>query len=132
MAMNVALISGLVVLAQSAELGPPVILACNLPTPAVAGAPPAPSAERIFRVAPGSFQEWDAGKQAFGANFCAAFACAKTPGRMEGNISSASVSYTVGVVSGTGGGYWRAAGASGLSANQGVCRVIATPPSRVP
>jgi hypothetical protein len=117
-------------LAQSVAGGAqPVILACNLPVQAVAGAAVVPPAERVFRVAPGSFQEWDARKQAFGENFCAAFACAKTPGRMEGNISSASVSYTVGVVSGTSEGYWRATGASGLAAKQGACRIVAAPPS---
>jgi len=128
MAMNAALLSGLVVLAQAAGAGSPVFLACNFPGPAGAATP----AERTFRVAPGSFQEWDAAKQAFGQNLCLAFACAKTADRTEGNISSASVSYTVGVVNGTGEGYWRAAGASGLAANHGSCRVIAAPASKAP
>lgn len=128
MAMNAVLLSGVALLAQAAGAGSPVVLACNLPTPAAAGA----SADRIFRVAPGQFQEWDAARKTFGANHCLAFACAKTPDRTEGSISSASVSYTVGVVTGTGEGYWRATGASGLAANKGSCRIVADPSSKAP
>lgn len=123
MAMHAALLSGLVVMAQAAGPPSPVFLACSMPANGV-------TAERIFRVAPGSFQEWDAAKQDFGKNFCEAFACSKTPERMEGSISSASVSYTVGIVNDTGEGYWRAAGASGLSANKGACRVVPAPTPR--
>ena len=125
--MRAALFCGLAMLAQSAaaHAQSPVVLACKLPAANVAGTPA--SAERIFRVAPGSFQEWDAAQRKFGANLCAAYTCAKTAERSEGSIGSASVTYTVGVVHATGEGYWRATGASGLATDHGSCRIAAAP-----
>jgi len=123
--MGAALLGGLILtmaLAEGASAPSPVVLGCKLPA---AGAP-AP-AERFFRVAPGSFQEWDAARKVFGPNLCSAYACAKAPDRSEGSIGSASVTYTVGVVHGTGEAYWRATGASGLAADHGPCRVAAEP-----
>ena len=129
MAMRVALFCGLAVLAPSAaaHAQSPVVLACQLPAASAAGAAAAAPAERLFRVAPGSFQEWDAAQRKFGTNLCAAYACAKTPDRTEGSIGSASVSYTVGILHATGEGYWRATGASGLATDHGPCRVAAAP-----
>jgi hypothetical protein len=123
--ITAALVFGLAMLAQStgAQAQAPIILACKLPVAGAAGAPP----ERLFRVAPGSFQEWDADQRKFGANLCAAYSCAKTADRSEGTIGSASVTYTVGVVHATGEGYWRAAGATGLATNQGACRIASAP-----
>ena len=125
--MRAALFCGLAILAQSAgaHAQSPVVLACKLPV-AGAGAAAAPS-ERLFRVAPGTFQEWDAGQRKFGTNLCAAYTCAKTAERSEGSIGSASVTYTVGVVHATGEAYWRATGASGLATDHGPCRVVAAP-----
>jgi hypothetical protein len=122
-----ALICGLVMLAQTtaAHAQAPVVLACKLPA-AGAMAATAP-AERFFRVAPGSFQEWDAARRKFGQNLCVAYACSKAADRTEGSISSASVTYTVGVIHATGEAYWRAAGASGLAADHGSCRIAAPP-----
>jgi hypothetical protein len=119
------LLSGLALLFQSAGAAPgaPVVLSCSFP---VAGASAAAPAARIFRVGPGSLQEWDAGLRQFGRNLCLPFACVRAAGRTEGSISSASVSYTVGV-SDSGEAYWRAQGATGFAAKQGVCRVINPP-----
>ena len=55
-----------------------VILACNLPTRSVAGAPATGSGERIFRIAPGSFQEWNSTRREFGGNLCGAYTCVRT------------------------------------------------------
>jgi hypothetical protein len=49
---------------------------------------------------------------------------------MEGAIGSASVSYTIGIESGTKEGYWRAVGASGMAQNKGVCRVVPEPKAK--
>jgi hypothetical protein len=126
MAMHVALLSGLALMAQAASPAP-VVLSCSIPARLVAGSAPVAPTERIFRVGVGSFQEWDAAQRKFGGNLCGAFACRKSADRMEGNIGSASVTYTVGIVTGTSEGYWRAVGASGLAANKGPCRVITAP-----
>jgi hypothetical protein len=128
MAMHVALLSGLALMAQAA-MPAPVVLSCSMPARLVAGAASAPPSERIFRVGAGSFQEWDAAQRKFGGNLCGAFTCRKTADRLEGNIGSASVTYTVGIVTGTSEGYWRAVGASGLAATKGACRVITAPAS---
>ena len=128
--MHAALLSGLMILAQAAA-GAPVVLACDIPSPPGRAIATAAPHERIFRVGPGSIQEWNDSSREFGPNLCAAFGCVKTADRSEGTISSASVAFTVGVVNSTGQGYWRAAGASGLAVTRGACRVI-TPPARRP
>lgn len=125
MRTRVALFFGMAMLAPStgAHAQSPVVLACRLPAAGAVAAPP----ERLFRVAPGSFQEWDAVQRKFGANLCAAYSCAKAADRLEGTIGSASVTYTVGVVHATGEAYWRAAGATGLATDHGPCRIVAAP-----
>jgi hypothetical protein len=128
MLMYASLLSGLAVLAQAAA-PPPVTLSCSLPARAMAGGPAAPPVERIFRVGQGSFQEWDVAAGKFGGNLCGTFTCRKTPDRVEGTIGSASVTYTIGMVTGTTSGYWRALGASGFAAKEGVCRIITAPAS---
>ena len=127
--MRAAFLCGLAVLAQAAgaRAQSPVFLACNIPARAAPGGPPAAPVERTFRVAPGSFQEWDAARHQFGRNLCLAFACVKTADRSEGSVGSASVTYTVGIVAATGEAYWRALGASDLGATQGPCRVVPAP-----
>lgn len=132
MATYAMLLSGLALLAAAPAAQPPagpVVLACRIPVRAASGSGAVTSADRIFRVGPGAFQEWDANQRKFGRNLCDAFPCSKTPDRMEGNVSSASASYTVGIMSNTGEGYWRAVGATGFAAKQGVCRVITEPKS---
>lgn len=131
--MNVALLSGLALMAQAAVAGdrPPTTLACDLPSPSVSGAVAKPT-RRIFQVAPGLLREWNVGKQAFGVNLCTVFACLKAPDRSEGSITSASASYTVGIDHGTGQAYWRATGASGLTIPKGPCRVVPAPTARRP
>lgn len=122
------LLFGLAVMAQAAA-PPPVTLSCSIPARAVAGAPPVPPVERIFRVGQGSFQEWDVATGKFGGNLCGAFACRKTPDRLEGTIGSASVTYTIGMIPGAKTGYWRAVGATGFAAKEGACRIITAPAS---
>jgi hypothetical protein len=129
--MHIALLNALLVMAaQVAQTGaqPAVVLACNIPAnPAKAAAAAAPPAERVFRIAPGSLQEWGAAQQRFGQNLCLAYACARSPTRVEGSISTATVSYTVGIDYSTHSGYWRAAGASGLKTTEGSCRIVPAP-----
>jgi hypothetical protein len=134
--MPTALLSGLLFLAaQAAGAGTgagaqaPMVLACNIPrVSATAGAPP----ERLFRIAPGSLQEWDVRQQKFGANFCLDFPCVRSPKALEGTVSSASVAYTIGIDSGTGAAYWRVKGASGFKPTEGTCRVVPAPTPRAP
>jgi hypothetical protein len=128
--MTAVLFSGLVMLAQAAAPAkPPVILSCSLPSRAAAGAPVV-MRERIFRVGPASLQELNPATGQFGKNLCASHPCAKTEGHSEGHISSGSVLYTIGIVNGSNQGYWRAKGASGLSANEGTCKVVAAPKAK--
>ena len=108
--------------AAAANAQSPVVIGCKLPA-----ADASDTAERFFRIAPGSFQEWDATRRDFGQNLCSAYACAKAPDRSEGTIGSASVTYTVGVAHATGEAYWRATGATGLAADHGPCRIAAPP-----
>jgi hypothetical protein len=123
LAMRAVLLCGLMMAqAAAASAQSPVVIGCKLPS--VGAQTPV---ERFFRVAPGSFQEWDAARKAFGQNLCSAYACAKSPDRSEGTIGSASVTYTVGVTHDTGEAYWRATGASGLAADHGPCRIAAPP-----
>jgi hypothetical protein len=114
-------------LSAQARAQSPVVLACQLPAARAAGTPAAAPTERFFRVAPGTFQEWDAAQGRFGTNLCAAYTCAKMADRSEGTIGSASVTYTVGIVHATGEGYWRATGASDLATDHGSCRVATAP-----
>lgn len=131
MAMLATLLSVLAVTAvmaaqpAAAAAPSPVILACNLPARTAPGVAPSTRADRIFRVGPGSLQEWDAARRQFGSNLCGAFACVRTANRSEGTISSASVSYTIGVAQGV--GYWRVVGASTGGARSGSCRTVTEP-----
>ena len=125
--MHAMFLSGLLLLAAVPAVPAPVVLTCSLPARAAPGEATATIPEqRTFRLAAGQFQEWDAGLKQFGPNLCRAFACVKAPDRTEGNISSASVTYTVGITP-AGEGYWRALGATGFAAKQGVCRVVPEP-----
>ena len=107
----------------------PRFLSCDIPTPmGIEGsAPAAPIGPRIFRIAPGSFSEWDPEEHTFGPSLCDAFTCSADAQRLEGTITSASIIYTIGVDHTTGVGYWRAKGASNLPRNEGTCSLIADP-----
>ena len=126
MAMHLVFLSALAMMAvqpvAAAAVPAPVVLACNLPTRPVAGAAATGSAERVFRIGPGSFQEWNAIRKEFGGNLCAAYSCVRTADRTEGKLSSASVVYTVGVADGR--GYWSVIGASGSGPRSGSCRIV--------
>jgi len=108
----------------------PVVLVCSM-TQASSAAPgtakPVIRQERVFRIGGGSFQEWQPADRQYGPDLCAAYGCSANAERTEGVISSASVSYTIGVDHKTGAGYWRSVGASGRAETQGVCRETADP-----
>lgn len=107
----------------------PRFLSCEIPTPmGIAGtATAAHDGPRIFRLAPGSFSEWSPQDHEFGQNLCDAFACSADAKRVEGTISAASVSYSIGLDQTTGRGYWRATGASNLPRTEGSCSLISDP-----
>ena len=131
MAIRTAFLSVLALLATaqgaSAAAAPgPVVMACNLPARSLPSLPAITGNERVFKVSPGSLQTWDPARKAFGQNLCAAYSCVKAPDRSEGTISSASVSYTIGVTGGQ--GYWRSLGATGGGARSGSCRIVSEPP----
>ena len=130
--MHSALLNALLFMAaQAAQTGgqPPVVLACDIPASPdpmkATGA--AHHAERVFRIAPGSLQEWGPQEQKFGRNLCQAYTCTRSPTRTEGSLSSATVAYTVGIEYSTGAAYWRVVGASGLKTKGGACRVVPAP-----
>ena len=130
MAIRTVLLSVLAVLATAqgataAATQGPAVIACNLPARSLAALPAPTGDERIFKVGPGSLQAWDPARKAFGGNLCAAYSCVKAPDRSEGTISSASVSYTIGVTGGQ--GYWRVLGASGGGPRAGSCRIVSEP-----
>ena len=128
MATRAALLSILALTALppgAAAAQAPVVIACNLPTRPITGAAVTPGNERVFRLSPGSLQAWDPTHKAFGSNLCSAYSCVRATGRTEGTISSASVSYTIGVANGQ--GYWRVLGASGGGPRSGACRIVSEP-----
>ncbi len=114
--------------ASSAWSQSPRFLSCDIPSPI--GTEESASAHigpRIFRIAPGSFSEWNSRYHEFGPSLCGAFTCIADAKRVEGTISSASMTYNIGVDRTTGGGYWRAKGASNLPRTEGSCSLVADP-----
>lgn len=115
--------------ASSAWSQSPRFLSCDIPSPigieGSAGA--APIGPRFFRIAPGSFSEWNSRYHEFGPSLCEAFTCIADAQRLEGTITSASMVYSIGVDRTTGRGYWRAKGASNLPRTEGTCSLIADP-----
>jgi hypothetical protein len=108
----------------------PVVLVCSMtlpsgPTPG--SVKPAIREERVFRIGRGSFEEWRPAERKYGPNLCEAYGCSANAQRTEGAISSASVSYTIGVDHKTGAGYWRSVGASGRAETQGDCHETPDP-----
>jgi hypothetical protein len=133
MTMYAALLYGLALMAQAAPAagGTLVTLSCQLPArPAEgAGGKPAP---RIFQIGSGSLREWNEVTHEYGANLCRSFNCVKAADRSEGSISSASVTYVVGVQNGGAEGYWRATGATGGGVTHGACQIVPAPAPRRP
>jgi hypothetical protein len=98
-----------------------LVLTCDMGPPP--GQPAAASQVRVFRIAPGSFQEWRTAERRFGNNLCLSFPCAREQGHLRGVIRSTSLEVTVEVDPAAGAGSWKALGASGLSRSAGPCRV---------
>ncbi len=121
--INATALSTALALAAAALSPPsgPWILTCDMPAPS--GDHTAPGAERVFRIGPRLFQEWKPTTKQFGPNLCAAYTCARTAGRLEGTISSSTLSLTVSLDLATGRGAWRTLGASGLRTTHGTCSV---------
>ena len=106
--------------AAAAPAQAPWIVTCDVAAPSDATSDPA-AGQRIFRVGPGLFQAWKPADKAFGANLCEAYPCVRQADRLEGTISSATVSLTIAVNPQAGTASWRTAGASGLSRSNGSC-----------
>lgn len=81
------------------------------------------AAQRIFRIAPHSLQEWKASQREFGSNLCLAHTCSVDKRRLTGTISSSSLTITVTLERAAQHATWRAVGASGLSKSSGTCTV---------
>jgi len=97
-----------------------MILSCDMgPPPGTTGAP---SVVRVFRIAPGSFQEWRPGAQRFGNNLCLSFPCVREQGHFRGVIRSSTLEVTIEADPAAGVGGWKALGASGHSRTSGPCR----------
>jgi hypothetical protein len=129
---------GLALVAQAgaAAAQGPTILSCTIVRPAATGGSASGvREERVFRIGPGSLQEWEQDVRHFGPNLCEVFACAANRDRSEGTITSASVAYTIGVDHKTGVGYWRSvvpvSGAIGAE-TKGACRQTADPSTPAP
>ena len=94
------------------------ILTCDM-----ASAADSASTQRVFRIGPGSLQEWKPEGRGFGSNLCGPFTCAVEEGRETAEIHSASLTVTLTLMRGDRQATWRALGASGLSKPQGTCAV---------
>jgi hypothetical protein len=97
------------------------ILTCNMPR---AGEDAnAQNAQRVFRIGRRLFQEWRPEEKQFGRNLCQAFSCIGSPDRLQGVLSSSTLSVTVTLDLTTHRATWRTVGASGLQATSGMCSV---------
>lgn len=134
---GLALIAGTAAHAQGvsnapARAKPTVTLTCSfLQAPSAAGAGPR-TKQRVFRIGEGAFHEWDPLTKRFGPNLCSAFTCKGDRNRLEGSITSASASYTVGLDRATRQADWRAVGATGLAQSSGHCAVTRDPEKPAP
>ena len=97
------------------------ILRCDIPQPRTA-APGAPTM-RTLRIAPKVLQEWRPAEQKFGPNLCRSYACRTTGNGLEGQVSSASLVFSVQVDPSRTRATWRTMGASGLKKTSGVCSI---------
>jgi len=94
------------------------ILTCDM-----ASATDLAATERVFRIGPGSLQEWKPEMRAFGSNLCLAYTCAVEGERTTAELRSASLTLTLTLVRGDPQATWRTLGASGLARPQGTCAV---------
>jgi len=99
----------------------PWILTCNV-QPA-AGSALSMEPQRIFRIAPRLLQQWRPADKRFGPNLCASYSCVADKNRLEGTVSSASLSLTIRLDLASGRAVWSTQGASGLRASSGDCTV---------
>ena len=107
------------------------ILTCDVGRQAAAGAP---TAVRVFRVAPSLIQEWKADRKAFGPNLCLSFRCTSDRGRLEGSIESRTLVFTLTFDPQARSASWRTVGASGNARTSGPCaaRAEAAAPRKAP
>lgn len=99
----------------------PWILTCNVqPAP---GSALSSEPQRIFRIAPRLLQQWKPADKQFGPNLCLSYSCVADKSRLEGTISSASLTLTIRLDLASGRAAWSTEGASGLRASSGDCTV---------
>ena len=91
---------------------------------------PSQPAVRVFRQAPGQFQEWSTENQAFGPNLCLSFSCRADRSRLEGTIQGATLIFTVTLKPSGRSAVWRSVGATGLSRTTGSCLARSEEPGR--
>lgn len=122
------------VLATGAHAAPAPGAAAWILTCDMESAPGAHTArpQRIFRLAPQLFAEWQPETRSWGHNLCASFPCRADAGRLEGQISSATVVLTIRLDRTTGAGSWSAQGASGLTRPSGACTAEPEATARLP
>jgi hypothetical protein len=97
------------------------ILTCNMAAPGED--PSGPNARRVFRLGRRLLQEWKPDQKQFGPNLCQSFSCIGASDRLQGVISSATLSLTISLDLATGRATWRTLGASGLRTTSGPCTV---------
>lgn len=115
-----AIAAALALVAAGAQHPPgPWILTCNMAGPGEDQN--GPKAHRMFRIGPHLFEAWNPEKKAFGRNLCVSFSCVGSKDRLEGVISSPTLSLTVTLDPATGQASWRALGASNLKTTNGPC-----------
>jgi len=82
-----------------------------------------PGGQRIFRLGRQVFQEWKPDKRAFGPNLCRSFPCVADRERLQGTVSSATLTMTITAEPNLGRATWQTQGASGLARTSGRCFV---------
>ena len=78
-------------------------------------------AVRVFRIGPRLLQEWKPQEKKFGSNLCLGYSCKVAPNRLEGRVSSASVTLMIRIDPATKKASWATVGASGLKRTSGPC-----------
>jgi hypothetical protein len=108
----------------------PWIVTCDLTR--APGAEQGVNGQRIFRLGPHLFERWDPVGKQFGPNLCESLTCRSVPGKLETDISSATLIVTISLDLATHSASWRTQGASNLNATSGSCSVKAddTPPPK--
>lgn len=119
------LLVGLALAQAGAPAAPPSaasgawILTCNMAGPQEP--PDSPNARRVFRIGRGLFQQWRPAFGDFSPNLCQSFRCVSSPDRLEGTITSTSLTLTITVDMAARAATWRTVGASGLRVPSGPC-----------